>query len=251
MQGSVKMFTPDLAMQLVESSDQFPVDFDLAWQWAGYSRKDSAKRVLKKSGMLANSRFHRIVESAPLENGGSSPEKIWLSLDCFKHFAMMAQTEQGDAVRDYFLECERRAKAQAAPMDMLTLMEYSIHQLRLQAQDIAAIKEQNLLLVEQNQYLQTQVKLLTSAQEALELETEANAAELDRYRNGHGRYYTISAWCNLHGYTLSLKQMNLMGRKAGAMCRTQNIAPQPVKDTRWGTVGSYPDRILEELNFED
>jgi hypothetical protein len=44
--------------------------------------------------------------------------------------------------------------------------------------------------------------------------------------------------------------MNLMGRKAGAICRTQNIAPQPVKDTRWGTVGSYPDRVLEELNFE-
>jgi hypothetical protein len=107
------------------------------------------------------------------------------------------------------------------------------------------------LLVEQNQYLQVQVKLLTSAQEALELETEANAAELDRYRNGHGRYYTIAAWCNLHGYTLSSQQMNLMGRKAGAMCRTQNIIPQPVGDTRWGTVGSYPDRILEELNFED
>jgi phage anti-repressor protein len=140
MQGSMKMFTPDLAMQLVESSDQFPVDFDLAWQWAGYATKASAKRILNHFKVGRD--FNTDVE----KTAGRPLQRFWLSIDCFKSIAMMAQTEQGDAVREYFLECERRAKAQAAPMDMFQLMEYSIQQLRLQAQDIAAIKEQNLLL---------------------------------------------------------------------------------------------------------
>ncbi|MBX9257305.1 hypothetical protein H1Q63_25855 [Desmonostoc muscorum CCALA 125] len=33
-----------------------------------------------------------------------------LSVDCFKLLAMLAETEQGDKVRLYFLECERIAK---------------------------------------------------------------------------------------------------------------------------------------------
>jgi hypothetical protein len=41
--------------------------------------------------------------------------------------------------------------------------------------------------------------------------------------------------------------MELLGRKASAMCKQKGIRPEPVNDPRWGTVNTYPDSILMEL----
>lgn len=42
--------------------------------------------------------------------GGHNRKDYFLTLDAAKHIAMMAGTDKGFEVRDYFLECERRAK---------------------------------------------------------------------------------------------------------------------------------------------
>lgn len=39
-------FNIRLARALVESDEDYPVDFDELWRWCGYSRKNNAKRVL-------------------------------------------------------------------------------------------------------------------------------------------------------------------------------------------------------------
>jgi phage anti-repressor protein len=243
MANGIMAFSKELAQQLAESADQFPVDFDLAWVWMGYTRRDNAARKLKhfKDGV----HLLKVEE----KTAGRSVQRFWLTIDCFKSLAMMAQTEQGDQVREYFLECERKVKQQQQPMSQLELVVFSAQKLLEQETRINAIEVQNQLLIEQNQSLNQQVALLKASTEAIELETEANAVELERYRNGHGRYYSIAAWCNLHGYRLSLPQCNVMGRKASAMCRIEGIVPQPIKDPRFGTVNSYPDRILEELDW--
>jgi hypothetical protein len=246
MTTSIVAFSQELAQQLHDSTERFPVDFDLAWQWMGYTRRDVAKRSLLR--FRDGKDFHSEVE----KTGGRGFWRFWLTVDCFKSLAMMAQTEQGDQVRQYFIECERIAKSkQQKPMSQLELAVFSAQKLLEQETRINAIEVQNQLLVEQNQHLSQQVKLLKSSTEALELETEANTVELERYKNGHGRYYSIVAWCNLHGYKLSLQECNSMGRKATAMCRIQDIAPQPVNDPRFGKVNSYPDRVLEELDWAD
>lgn len=41
-------------------------------------------------------------------------ESIYLTVDCFKTWAMMANTAQGKVVRRYFLNCEKQLKALAA-----------------------------------------------------------------------------------------------------------------------------------------
>jgi phage anti-repressor protein len=250
MATSIVAFSQELAQQLADSTEQFPVDFDLAWGWMGYTRRDNAARKLKH--FKESNHFLKVEEVVERgQGGGSARYRYWLTIDCFKSLAMMAQTEQGDQVREYFLECERIAKSkEQKPMSQLELAVFSAQKLLEQETRLTAIEIQNQLLIEQNQYLSQQVKLLKSSTEALELETEANAVELQRYRNGHGRYYSIVAWCNLHGYTLSLQECNSMGRKASAMCRIQDIVPQPVNDPRFGTVNSYPDRVLEELDWE-
>lgn len=104
------------ALALLESADPFPVDFDAAWQWLGYQRKDYAKETLVRNferGLDYTSEFSGLNRKTP--DGGRPSEFIYLTIDCFKAFGMMAGTEKGKQVRRYFLECERKLKQVKTP----------------------------------------------------------------------------------------------------------------------------------------
>lgn len=106
--------TKDLVQSLVNSENQFPVDFDDAWQWLGYSTKQKAKNKLVDSfecgqDYTLNLKVKRVEGN---RGGGSTKfEEIRLTVDCFKEMGMLAGTEQGKLVRRYYLECERIVKA--------------------------------------------------------------------------------------------------------------------------------------------
>jgi phage anti-repressor protein len=125
----MKDFSIDLAATLYRDENPFPVDFDAAWKWCGYTRKNNAKRTLLESfeegvdyqiscSTLKWSKIEGEENRCSLkssgfgekQNGGQNRQDIYLSIDCFKAFAMMAKTEKGKQVRKYFLECERLAK---------------------------------------------------------------------------------------------------------------------------------------------
>jgi anti-repressor protein len=118
---------------------QFPVPFDLAWGIAGYSRKDSAKRALTaKNSPLIEGRdfaFHRDVEWT---QGGRSSDLIEMTCDAFKHFCLMAKTDQGKEIRQYFIEAEKRWRLvqQVAPevANEVEIMQMKIELARLEAQ---------------------------------------------------------------------------------------------------------------------
>ena len=107
-----------------------PMDFDDAWQLLGYSTKASAKRKLLKHFEQGFDyvRFNQKVES---DNHSSfSPQelatlalvdKIMLTANCFKSMGMMAGTEQGKEVRNYFLRCEAIAKRSVGIASVLIL----------------------------------------------------------------------------------------------------------------------------------
>ncbi|TAD95615.1 MAG: hypothetical protein EAZ96_26665, partial [Oscillatoriales cyanobacterium] len=124
------------------NSNPFPVDFDDAWQWVGYSRKDHAKHSL-----LQNFRdgfdFYvpNIREMKKISR--YNPEKIYLSIDCFKMFCMLAETELGDNVRLYFLECEKKLHKV-----MQLVQEAQTSQL---AQEMAQIKSRLNAVEQQNE----------------------------------------------------------------------------------------------------
>lgn len=107
--------TFDGAMQLFDAqqSDPFPVDFDLAWQWLGYKRKDYAKDSLTASFTPELDYIFAPVQTGTNRRGGHNREEIRLTVNCFKEWGMMAGTEQGKQIRRYFLECERIAKLKA------------------------------------------------------------------------------------------------------------------------------------------
>jgi phage antirepressor YoqD-like protein/phage anti-repressor protein len=106
-------FSLALAQEYIYSDEQFPVDFDDAWQWLGYSTKQKAK--VKLLGHFEQDLDFNVNQMVKVQNEGgrsvSRPyENICLSIDCFKSLGMMAGTDQGKLIRKYFLECEKMTK---------------------------------------------------------------------------------------------------------------------------------------------
>ena len=105
-------FSHEIALALVQSDNPFPVNFDDAVQWIGYSTKQKAKNKLLNNfgtGIDYMISLNQSVERTG--RGGQNREDIRLTVDCFKSLGMMAGTQKGKEVRRYFLECERVAKA--------------------------------------------------------------------------------------------------------------------------------------------
>lgn len=102
-------------MDAIETASEldgaFPINFDDAWDWIGYKNKGSAKRALVNAGFIDGRDFQIINTSANNSGAGRKTEKITLTQECFKNFAMMARTERGCAVRTYYIKCEDRLKA--------------------------------------------------------------------------------------------------------------------------------------------
>ena len=104
-------FNKELALSLLGSGKEYPVDFEDAWQWLGYSSKQSAKKKLIRN-FEEGEDFSTKWMSVPHSNGltASRTETIFLTVDCFKSLAMMAGTEKGRETRQYFLRCEKELK---------------------------------------------------------------------------------------------------------------------------------------------
>lgn len=105
MSEIIKQDTAQLLDEWIEAERKgvaFPVPFEAAWRLAGYSRKDNAKRKLVKSalGIL----FLRSEE----KTAGRGFEVIRLNTDGLKHLCLMAETSEGQAIRQYFIEAEKK-----------------------------------------------------------------------------------------------------------------------------------------------
>lgn len=119
MTSIVKQDLTQLIEQWLEAEAngiKFPVPFDLAWRIAGYSTKANALRLLrsKKSCLiegedyLVNKGVVLFIQSDESEFSGRSADEIVLGCDAFKHFCLLAQTEQGRQIRQYFIESEKK-----------------------------------------------------------------------------------------------------------------------------------------------
>lgn len=119
------VFSLELARQLYQSVEQFPVDFENAWTWLEFSTKGNAKRSFEKAGFIERIDFEVFINNDKNSNGGRPSEEIRLTCECFKQWGMMAGTEKGKQIRLYFLECERVAKAKE-PQPRLSPIQQTI-----------------------------------------------------------------------------------------------------------------------------
>jgi phage anti-repressor protein len=142
---NITLFTLETAQELYNTSEAFPIDFDMAWQVLGYSKKSNAKRML--SGYF-DLKFDYIVQdfqesidtiqdgvlltTEENSNGGRPTEKISLTVDCFKELGMLAKTAKGKEIRQYFLQCERVVKEDHQKLlDLKALDEKKLEFLKL------------------------------------------------------------------------------------------------------------------------
>jgi phage anti-repressor protein len=97
----------ELVLMLLESEEDFPIDLDDAFPWIGYSKKQDAKEVLTNNFVEGQDFLRKGVKNPSI---GRPSEWILLTIDCFKSLSMMAGTEKGREVRQYFLGCEAELK---------------------------------------------------------------------------------------------------------------------------------------------
>ena len=88
---------------------KFPVDFDVAWKIAGYAKKQSAKNKLKYLVENEDYALTRLSKCVKGNRGGGFTryDEIKLTSDAFKHFCLLAQTNEGKKIRQYFIEIEK------------------------------------------------------------------------------------------------------------------------------------------------
>lgn len=83
----------DLAKVFVNAFDnrdeKFPIDFDHAWTWLEYARKDSALRTLKAQ-FIYGVDYKVITESCLAVGHGPAPDKYFMTINAFELFALRA-----------------------------------------------------------------------------------------------------------------------------------------------------------------
>lgn len=114
----------EVVFELIDNLEGHPIDFDAAWKWAGYSKKENAKRVLNSS-FSRGSDFYSIIST--IRKKGNPEEKINLTIDCFKHFCIMANTKKGEECRKYLLDCEKKFR-QMRSISTISTTDYSYDQ---------------------------------------------------------------------------------------------------------------------------
>lgn len=149
-----------------------------------------------------------------LVTGGTCLEH-YISIDMAKELSMVERNEKGKQARQYFIECEKRAKQVPALSEM---------------EMIVKIAQANV----------EQQKQLEAANNRLDLlEAKTKTSEVS--------YFTIIGYCSLHRVQATAKQAADLGRKCAKLSREKGIEISTIPDPRFGRVNTYHVDILQEI----
>jgi phage anti-repressor protein len=205
----------EIIQNYYQSGEPFPVEFDLVWQWCGYSTKGNAKRILEDN-FTQSTDYQVFIQNDKNPKGGRPTEQIKLTTDCAKSFAMLAQTENGKIVRNYFLQCEKALEAINKPKSLAQMFAVQA-QINLQ-------HEQRLLSLE-NKTSEIEAKIST--------------------RNEN--YYSIYGYGKLHKQTISPENQVLLSVKARKLSAELGIEVMTAHDSKLGEIAIFDKSILRML----
>lgn len=223
-------FTLATAEQLLADSqvNEFPVDFDAAWEWLGYSRKDNAWQSFQNAGFLADVDFRISLVNQENNGRGRPKQLIELTIDCMKQWAMMSGTSKGKEVRLYFIECERKLK--------------QIVQQPQSVGDLLVAQAQAFALLERQQA--EMKKMQQKHRELLEAQDE-RIANVEAQTTGHKDYYCLVAFVNTHGINMSGRSWSKMGKLMTDMSKRLGYEIKLVPDAKYGRIHAYHSDVLK------
>lgn len=184
-----------------------------------------AKAQIKRGRLIENRDFVKLTQKGELSTTGQTQSEYHFTLEAGKHIGMMSGTDRGFELREYFLECERRAKSAAVP---------AVRDPRTAALIDALVRQDEL---EQEQ-----------ARQATELaRLQENVAVIEARTQPENRHFTVLGYSNLIGRPVDARAAANLGRKCAALSREKGLLIGDVRDPRFGTVHSYHEAVLQEV----
>lgn len=234
------------AIELLEKSrnEDFPVCLNDEYEALGYTTIGNAKRLLTNNGFFVGEDYVTERDSESKGKSGRPNTLYFLTIDCFKHLGMLAQTKEGRAIRSYFIAAEkelRRREKEAAKEkgEAFYLPEDDQSDAAMLVRLIHQSYLAKVALREQQQQLK-----------ALEGQVKEVNSELDRYRDGHGYYFSCVGWCNIHSYKKTeVKWLSAKGKEASKICKSEGIKREKTNDPRFGEIYVYPISVLVRMDW--
>ncbi len=184
-----------------------------------------AKAQIKRGRFVENRDFVKLAQKGELSATGQTLIEYHFTLEAGKHIGMMSGTDRGFEVREYFLECERRAKAATLPT--------------VKDPRTAALIE---ALVRQDAIEQEQTRRATEIARLQE-----NVAVIEARTQPENRHFTVLGYSNLMGRPIDARTAANLGRKCAALSREKGLVIGNVSDPRFGAVHSYHESILQAV----
>lgn len=147
------------------SKKDFIIDFDTIWKWVGFSRKDSAKKILDKhftinidyevikpAPQVGGAGFNLNKESKNMGGLGMNKEQIMLAVNTFKKICLKANTKKADEIHDYYIKLEEllHETVEEENNELKTQMELQNYKLKKQNEKLCKNIKQRLKKLEDN-----------------------------------------------------------------------------------------------------
>jgi len=187
---------------------------------------DWIKVQIKRAHLVENEDFVVLPQKGENLSGGRPSLEYHLTLEAGKHISMMSGANKGKEVRDYFIECEKRA-LQPQPVPQVS-----------DARTAALID----MLVKQDALEQAQRK------QASELEAVKQAVAIVEARTQpENEYFTVAGYARLKGLTVDLNAASGLGKRCATLSKKEGKPIGQTRDPRWGIVNTYHESILQAV----
>lgn len=146
-------------------------------------------------------------------SSGNPTMDFALSLDFAKRLSMLARTEAGEKIRNYFIEAEKVAVQATAQLEPEELMLRQVQMMIEQKKRLVAI--------------------------------ENDVKQLKAQTQARPDYYTVAGFATLNGIKGDLSFCAKLGKIAAKICRDHGWVMGTTPDPRFGKVYTYPREALE------
>jgi len=178
------------------------------------------KFKIKKYGFVENQDYVTLAK----KDGRQVLIEYGLTLDMAKELAMVENNENGRKVRNYFIECEKKA---SEPKQNLNISE----------REVLLLQKEVSIISRENALLQKEVRSMYDM-------FEETLNELRR-----NRYYTVNEFLNAVGRNGSVTLRQEIGQRATEYCKRAGLEKLYKTNDRFDYLGAYPECVLREIIF--